>query len=80
MGEMATELLEGWVPCRMVAEKGILWDANPYPFLTPLISSGQLCLGGQKPRCERERMGDVYVESWQGGYQWFTLAQRSTKP
>ena len=63
MGEMATELLEGWVPCRMAAEKGIVWDANPYPFLTPLISSGQLCLGGQKLRCERERMDDVYVES-----------------
>lgn len=80
MGEMATALLEGWVPYRMVAEKGIEWDANPYPFLTPLISSGQLCLGGQKPRCERERMDDVYVESRQEGCQWFILAQRSTKP
>lgn len=80
MGEMATELLEGWVLCRMVAEKGTVWDANPYPFLTPLISNSQLCLGGQKPRCERERMGDAYVESRQEGCQWFILAQRSTKP
>lgn len=80
MGKMATELLEGWVPCRMAAEKGIVWDAYPYPFLTPLISSSQLCLGGQKPRCEREHMGDAYVESWQVGCQWFILPHGSTKP